>query len=145
MGNRGGPPYGGVRDRVDLRGSKKRSLILQICLCEIMPMAHGMCPPVLLPSRMASGAGRNVAARHPLDVFPDHLDDRVFRAGVVGLVRADDRWGTHTPDFSIGAVFSPPCFIGVHRRIYAGWACNRVFVGFTPVAQTCDTWQKSPI
>src|SRR5258708_40085098 len=55
-----------------------------------------------------------VASQHALEGLPKQLFDHFSSTGVMILVISHG-WGTHTPDISIEAIFSPSRFIGLHR------------------------------
>ncbi|HEU5380850.1 MAG TPA: hypothetical protein VFV38_35960 [Ktedonobacteraceae bacterium] len=56
-----------------------------------------------------------VASQHALEGFPKQLFDHFSGTGVMILVISHS-WGTHTPERSIEAIFSPSRFISLHRR-----------------------------
>ena len=100
-----------------------------------------MHPTALMQSLIDILGGEEVRAENPLEAFAQQVLDDLTASGVMVLVVAHRR-RTHTPDVAVLALFSPPCFIGLHGRAGANLLLERseqwFQVCFGPVQQFDD-------
>src|SRR5258708_16660258 len=85
-------------------------VIIRVFFFEFVDITQVMHPTALMKALIDVVSCVEVAAKHALEIFPNKLFDNFSRMGVMVLV-IPHSWGTHAPDISIQAIFSPASLI----------------------------------